>query len=116
MLAAMRWVSTRPEHEDVTHQQGEMRKWLREDRKGFMGHRAGLEGKALAGRSPSGTVGSGTSSVARDPARERVKLLLEKEFELVRFAKENRELILEYMAKREAFLAWEAERAAAAAG
>jgi hypothetical protein len=45
-----------------------------------------------------------------------VKLLLEEEFELVKFAKANRAAILEYMAKREAFLAWEAERAAAVAG
>jgi hypothetical protein len=118
MLAAMQWVSKRPEAEDRTFQQREMRKWLRQDRKGFMGHRASLEGKALSAKStttPVATPGSASSGSA-DPARERVGEMLKKEFEVAKFARDNRQAIVEYMADREDFLAWKAERAAASAG
>jgi hypothetical protein len=109
MLEAMRWVSIHKASEDRTNQQGEMRKWLSEDRPNFMRYRASLEAKAVTGK-PSGQGGeSSTASptgTRQDPARERVRESLEAEFELLE----------EYMAKREAFLAWEAERAAAVAG
>jgi hypothetical protein len=101
MLASMQHVSMRPESEDKTFQQEEMRKWMREDRKGFMGHRAALEAKYSTSR-PGMTQDPGSrSNEPKDPARERVKLLLGKEFELVQFAQENRELILELLAQRE---------------
>jgi hypothetical protein len=122
MLEAMRWVSQHKGSEDTTVQQGEMRRWMNGDRNGFMRYRASLEAKALAGRgsSPSQTSTGGSQATHpvghADPARARVGESLGAEIELLEFVKANRAAILEYMAKREAFLAWEAERAAAVAG
>jgi hypothetical protein len=118
MLSAMRHVSLRPESEDKTFQQEEMRRWQREDRTAFNRHRATLEAKCSFPTLSDTTSQASTtrpSSNTSDPARERVRESLEAEFEIVKFAQANRAAILEYMAKRAAFLAWEAERAAAMA-
>jgi hypothetical protein len=119
MLEAMQHVSMRPEREDVTFQQKEMRKWLREDRNTFMRYRASLEGKAASERStttPAATPGSASSGSVRDSGRERVREHLDREFETTKFARDNRQAIVEYMADRKDFLAWKAERAAAPPG
>src|SRR5262245_6575412 len=48
LLKAMRWVTTREESKDRTQLQREARRWLAEDRKGFMMKMADLEKALLA--------------------------------------------------------------------
>jgi hypothetical protein len=79
MLPAMRHVVTTPASADRTYEQREYRKWLKQDRKGFMTKKADLEKAALAaqadkGRSPQPQ----PTAVAEEPdeGSERVEALI----------------------------------------
>ena len=69
MLAAMQHVVTRPASRDTTYEQREYRKWLKEDRKGFMNRKAELEKavimaeKRQAPQSPEDEPDEGTERV-----------------------------------------------------
>src|SRR5947209_37728 len=52
MLEAMRHVVTTPPSRDTTYEQREYRRWLKQDRKGFMTKKADLERAALGAREP----------------------------------------------------------------
>ncbi len=96
-LEAMRWVMSRPEEEDRTYQQREMRVWQRDNPSEFRRAWAALK-KAMLANSASQSVSAGGSGgsvagaelVKEDMGADRVMELLAVEWEELRLWKASR--------------------------